>query len=80
MQKINGSEAEAGGIAEPFDPGPGLLKIGEVIRILGVDRKTLWDWDKKGKLPCIKDWRGTRFYTRSQVEEVYARMKLNGSF
>lgn len=54
------------------------IKIGEVIHALGVDRKTLWSWDKKGKLQCQKDWRGIRFYRSDQVEKLKKSMSPNG--
>ena len=54
------------------------LKIGEVIRTLGVDRKTLWSWAKKGKLECQKDWRGARFYRSDEVDKLKKSMSLDG--
>ena len=50
----------------------GLIPIGEAIRQLGVDRRTLWNWERAGKLRPRRDFRGWRFYDREDVLKLKA--------
>ena len=52
-----------------------LISIGEVARILKVDRFTLYAWEKKGIVSPLRDYRGFRFYTQEQLNELIERIK-----
>ncbi len=49
----------------------GRLSITEVAKSLGVTPRTVMRWEKSSKIKRSKrDWRGWRFYTREDVEEI----------
>ncbi|MHB8993712.1 MAG: MerR family transcriptional regulator [Armatimonadota bacterium] len=57
-----------------------LRPIGEVARLLGVCRSTLWAWERRGIVQPYRDHRGYRYYDAAQVEAMRQRLqptKLN---
>ncbi|MDB4349540.1 polysaccharide biosynthesis/export family protein [Omnitrophica bacterium] len=49
----------------------GRLSITEVAKTLGITPRTIMRWEKAGKIKRSKrDWRGWRFYTRDDIEEI----------
>jgi DNA-binding transcriptional MerR regulator len=52
-----------------------LIRIGEAARILKVDRLTMYSWEKKGIVKPLRDYRGFRFYTQEQLNELIKRMR-----
>lgn len=49
----------------------GRLSITEVAKYLGVTARTIMRWEKSGKIKRSKrDWRGWRFYTKEDLEEI----------
>ena len=47
-----------------------LKPIGEVCRLLGVCRSTLWGWERKGYVQPYRDYRGHRFYDDEQINAL----------
>ena len=50
--------------------GSELKAIGEVMRILGICRSTLWDWERRGTVAPYSDHRGHRYYDETQIEAL----------
>jgi DNA-binding transcriptional MerR regulator len=51
----------------------GRISITEAARQLEVSSKTIMRWEKSGKVKKAKrDWRGWRFYTLEDVEQLKA--------
>ena len=49
----------------------GRLSITDVAKYIGVTSRTIMRWEKSGKIKRSKrDWRGWRFYTKEDLEEV----------
>lgn len=49
--------------------------ITEAAEMLGVTAKTLWRWEKAGKIKkAVRDWRGWRVYTRDQVDQMMGKI------
>jgi len=47
--------------------GKNMIPTGEALRLLGIDRRTLWRWGKTGKLPVQRDFRGWRYFNLRDV-------------
>lgn len=54
---------------------PGLTRIGEVLRLLGICRSTLWDWERRGIVTPYRDYRGYRFYDQAQIDAMRQRLE-----
>lgn len=52
-----------------------LTPIGEVLRLLGVSRSTLWAWERRGIVSSYRDYRGYRYYDDAQIEVLRERMQ-----
>jgi len=52
-----------------------LRPIGEVTRILGVCRSTLWGWERRGIVTPYRDHRGHRYYDEAQIEAMRERLR-----
>jgi len=53
----------------------GLTPIGEVLRLLGICRSTLWAWERRGIVTPYRDCRGHRFYDDAQVMALRERLQ-----
>ena len=54
------------------------LTRAQVAERLGVTSKTLYTWEKEGKIePPERDWRGWRAYTEAQVEALSLKLYPN---
>ncbi len=54
-----------------------LLKIDELSDLLGISRRTLYDWTHTGFIPCYKFPKGVRFKA-STVEKWLTKRKRKG--
>jgi predicted site-specific integrase-resolvase len=60
--------------------GESYCRTVEVCRIAGISRNTLFRWLKVGLIsePELRDWRGWRLYSQSQVDCAKARTSKVG--
>jgi excisionase family DNA binding protein len=58
--------------------GQTYFRTGEVCRLTGISRSTLFRWLKQGLVstPASRDWRRWRLFEASQVQEIKARTGL----
>ena len=58
--------------------GQTYFRTGEVCRLTGISRSTLFRWLKQGMVstPTNRDWRRWRLFEASQVQEIKARTEL----
>ena len=58
--------------------GQTYFRTGEVCRLTGISRSTLFRWLKQGLVsnPTNRDWRQWRLFEASQVHEIKARTGL----
>lgn len=58
--------------------GQTYFRTGEVCRLTGISRSTLFRWLKQGLVstPTNRDWRRWRLFEGSQVQEIKARTEL----
>ena len=54
---------------------PDLKPIGEVMRLLGVSRSTLWEWERWGIVTPYRDYRRHRYYDAEQIAELQRRLE-----
>ena len=52
-----------------------LNPIGDVMRLLGVSRSTLWRWEQRGIVTPYRDHRGYRYYDQTQIGEMRERLQ-----
>lgn len=60
----------------------GAIPIREAIRMLGVDRRTLWQWGRNGKLSVQRDYRGWRFFQADEVKALknkFDQLRVNAA-
>ena len=48
----------------------GLVQIAEAARQVGVDRSTLYRWERRGMVTPLRDYRGWRFYCAEDIERL----------
>jgi excisionase family DNA binding protein len=53
-----------------------MLSSGEVCRILGISKKTLFNWTKKGKLHYIYLPNGHRRFFRVEIDRILGENKV----
>jgi len=47
-----------------------LRTVRDASRALGVDRRTLYRWERKGLVKPLRDYRGWRFYRPQDIERL----------
>ena len=58
-----------------MDHSADLQPIGAVLRLLGISRGTLWEWERRGVVTPYRDYRGHRFYDDGQIEALRQRLQ-----
>ena len=48
----------------------GLVQVAEAARQVGVDRSTLYRWERRGRVTPLRDYRGWRFYCAEDIERL----------
>ena len=47
-----------------------LLGVRDAVRMLGVDRTTLYAWERRGLVTPLRDYRNYRFYRARDIERL----------
>jgi len=59
---------------------PYKYKTGDLLKILGVTRMTLWNWENKGMFTPPRNLRGDRVFTEKQLKEIIKAFSPEGNY
>jgi len=83
-KRISDSARQPAGVINPPQPAPAPRNAGEFLTerelrgIIPVSRRTIFEWRRKGILPCIQAGRRKLLFHRASVEAALLRYQTGG--